>query len=543
MILVLEPSNPEGQQACNELINQVALLSGRFEQEMANKDGTGLAKEDSGVLKAHIDHLMPLYDRMRVLGNVLEYLSHRDFTAAPQAPNANWAHQYHNFQDKAQPFLRFLRALMSARTVQEQLQAQIQSALCTGEWDYLDSILEPGPGASNSPIPGDVRDHRAFRWLKTQLEANKRLRAQQVRRRDEILACLTWQVLETKGWDLINSRHAQPNASSQPNPDGGRDVAQRPLQEAEARAWADQHIVFLRAEARTPVEVKSLLEVALELLAEMCSADEGDKCCVQQEMSWREPITHQEKTGLQEIGQALAPLLVEIDALRQWLQPITGGRLPATWQPAATGPGAPSTVADSGAVEWPKLRDEVDELRQKRRFPDAIERCQLAVFGAQHSAGADTEHLRNDAAAARPVTVAQQYLRTGDPLGGRRPYTGMGQMLIEAAKQWQSQLGQGVAEGVRAIELLGNMRSEYEKNWQTFKASLRLYLSLRRKARLPLLGRAWKDRAADAQRKASQAFEDCYAICPKDPNLLAQQGLLDIMQLPEVRPLWKPNQS
>jgi tetratricopeptide (TPR) repeat protein len=564
IILVLDPDNPQGREACTKLPTQVSRLRERFDVEMQNTSGAGLPGPECQVVEHHIEHLVPLYNRMRILGGALDHLVARSGSDhLIQPPGLTWEDLRNRFQELARPFQEFLADLSRFKAVKDRVQQQIQAALCTGEWGYIETVLNPPP-ASESLIPAQLRNHRTFKCLHKELKRNIGFRERQVRRRDEVLWCLEWQEeLDAKEWQKNNSRGVQYQYETRRQQEGDE------TKDLTEREWVERMVETHRRQARTPVEVYSLLELALDRLDDMQREDEADKCCLRPTLSWTDPITRRKRVGAEEIREALLPLLTEIDDLRRWLHPVTGGRLPPRrGNPVNVETSIQTGAPSAGRVNWKQICQDVDELRQARQFDEAIKECQRALGeeknptktktdasshpeegtdiegNAREETRAKTDASRQPESHVWSLIEVQEYLSGQNPQAGTWLHSGLARMLADYAEKLREDVEKDIQEANAGIQRLHTFESNYETAWQDFSARLAVYLPLRQKSQWPLIGRIWQRSAERARWEAIKAYDRCHQICPKDPNLLAQRRILEYEHVDtDILPLWEEKES
>ncbi|NJN66801.1 MAG: hypothetical protein HC884_08830 [Chloroflexaceae bacterium] len=173
-----------------------------------------------------------------------------------------------------------------------------------------------------------------------------------------------------------------------------------------------------------------------------------------------------------------------------------------------------------------KICGEIDRLRQERKFPEASDLCRRAM-------GEETE------GPAWSLNRTRTYL-SRHPVGNQSLLSGLSRMLNDCLEQQRRDIAADYAEAEMILERLQDFQEEYELLWWRFSNALDSYLRLQRRAQIPLIG-SWLRRGRgleEALEGARQIYRECYALCPRDANLLAQRGLLGVEDRSEtLRPL------
>jgi hypothetical protein len=529
IILVLDPDNPQGQKAVNELLHQITLLYQRFDLEQENTNGAGFTGNDSEILEQQIVHLQQLNTQMRVLRSVLDYLAAHEHTHSQiRPPVLTWYEQRENFYKQTKTFQGFYNDLLRFKQAKEVAIAQIQTALSSGNWTPVDNTLELTDitTTTRTAIPSRFQVHRTFQWLRTERQRSSALRERQVRRRNEVLWCLELQMqVDAQPWHMPDERTEVTTAP------------QSPIEQLKGEPWVHAMHAEHRRKATTPIEMYSLVELVHDRLNDMQREDPEDRCSLDQELCWTDP-GREEHIGIDEIRDALQPLLLQLDAVRRWLHPVVGGRLSPTFKRQSMSASTNQSIPPSSDIElvankvnWQQVRQLVDKLRRRSYFDDAIKLCEWACDHTRHTV---EDIARIDPLLGREkvssLSQTQDYLRRQSPLRTQRLLTGMTIMLDTYVQQLQEEIQQNIAEATNAVADLRAMEHKYSSCRNRLNSNLERYRDLLERTYLPVVGRMWQHAASETLTETTESYKECYRICP-EASVLAGEQILQELQI------------
>jgi hypothetical protein len=534
LLLTIEPTDKDGLEVCALIYDLVRLLGDRVQATVNNKSGIGFGKAPlDKVIDEQIMSVVALLQRVRTLREALQQITqlaaaNPTFPAPPGQDSwgaeGAWQLLSEEFnRDRYTALKKFHEQLIEFKNRRDDIINQIDGALTTGR---LDMITLDG-------IHPDFSEHPTKRHLAALHEHKRNLYTELRELQAQVTRCLEYQHLDATPW-------SQPL----PLPITRRDPQAAPLEFGERTKAIEQYHRH-KALAATPVEFKSLLEAAWELLRRMKRKDPQDSCGFQQKLEWVNTPTGSPSIGFIEIEEALQENLKEINNLRKWLHPIAGGQMYQVGTGLRGDAQGRSSASDWSVVPYLKLRADADAHRRRREFTEAIRILDGEILGTPRdtSPGVQDQPPTPPGPTYKPLPEVVTYIRSEKSDEALHPRTGVGKMLVSYAKRQLVIYECETALARRGLDTLRAWESEHEVRWRTFEGDLNAYRGMKIKADRAFVNKkARQDEATQAKSQAIGSYYMCHQLCPDDPHLITQRENLGIpdsdYHLAIVEKLW-----
>ena len=482
VILALDPENPLGLEVLQELLDRVLTFLNEMERLIGDYSGSALNCASHDAAAEQQEALRGLLARRQVLR---EALTHVDMTVGRNVIgdlSVRWA-------EKTVALDLFEAQLANLVQRKKTFDLQLGSAMSSGDWSALEPALRG--------VPEPFLNHMTARWMRDQLHIRKV-------EREEL------EVVVANLKDLLTRHYS-----------------------ADAVPWrgkADAHGDV----AKSPVQVRSMLENAFVRLGELQRRDPDDKYGLQNGLRWRDFNAHIDAINGDQIASSLSELLLEVALARQWLAWALA-EVPCDTE-GVSAKAIPSPKPHR-VVDWQEAKVAIDRMRQIAEFDDAIKACQWVTDGVSNWPHHSAINLPGDDFVSLQESVT--HLLEFTLPAGVIERTGLTGMIRNAAVKCREEVMSRQRQGRKGVIRLREWKEDYENRQVSLDAAFNMYILARRASDRFFIGRMYRDKANDARVVAVSAFRWCERRCPEDPKLANYRPYLEVPDIDIVESLWE----